>query len=103
MLCFEILRNKGHISEGELRFFTYEYKKNCNLGKLYLSPKFYKDSMVFQEGQSSQIVRSLLEKCLDFYITISNRLCKMVSYIKHFWALSQERSKVLVKFPKMSC
>ena len=39
---FKGLRSKGFISEKELKYFTYEYKKVCNLGKLYLLPKIHK-------------------------------------------------------------
>ena len=39
---FKGLRSKGFISEKELKYFTYEYKKVCNLGKLYLFPKIHK-------------------------------------------------------------
>ena len=33
---------KGHITEKELKYFIYEFKKSCNLGKLYLLPKIHK-------------------------------------------------------------
>ena len=36
------LKTKGFIAEKELKYFTYEYKKVCNLGKMYPSPKIYK-------------------------------------------------------------
>ena len=39
---FKGLRSKDFISEKELKYFTYEYKKVCNLGKLYLLPKIHK-------------------------------------------------------------
>ena len=32
---------KGHIMEKELKYFSYEFKKTCNLGKLYLLPKIH--------------------------------------------------------------
>ena len=35
-------KTKGFIAEKELKYFTYEYKKTCNLGKMYLLPKIYK-------------------------------------------------------------
>ena len=40
--CFKNLKMKGHITEKELKYFSYEFKKNCNLGKLYLLPKIHK-------------------------------------------------------------
>ena len=33
---------KEHITEKELKYFSYEFKKSCNLGKLYLLPKIHK-------------------------------------------------------------
>ena len=39
---FRILKRKGHIMEKELKYFSYEFKKSCNLGKLYLLPKIHK-------------------------------------------------------------
>ena len=39
---FRGLKTKGFIAEKELKYFTYEYKKACNLGKMFLSPKIHK-------------------------------------------------------------
>ena len=39
---FKKLNSSGHISYKEMKYFTYEYKKACNLGKLYLLPKIHK-------------------------------------------------------------
>ena len=39
---FRNLKMKGHITEKELKYFSYEFKKSCNLRKLYLLPKIYK-------------------------------------------------------------
>ena len=39
---FRSLKTKGKIDEKQLKYFTYEYKKTCNLGKLYLLPKIHK-------------------------------------------------------------
>ena len=39
---FRGLKTKGFITEKELKYFTYEYKKACNLGKMYLLPKIHK-------------------------------------------------------------
>ena len=36
------LRRSGCIMEKELKYFSYEYKKITNLGKLYLLPKIHK-------------------------------------------------------------
>ena len=39
---FKGLKNKGCITDKNLKYFTYKYKKVCNLGKLYLLPKIHK-------------------------------------------------------------
>ena len=39
---FRNLKMKGHIMEKELKYFSYEFKKSCNLGKLYLLPEIHK-------------------------------------------------------------
>ena len=39
---FKKLNSNGYISYKEMKYFTYEYKKACNLGKLYLLPTIYK-------------------------------------------------------------
>ena len=39
---FKDLRRSGCITEKELKYFSYEYKKITNLGKLYLLPKIHK-------------------------------------------------------------
>ena len=39
---FQNLKSKGKISNKQLKYFTYEYKKATNLGKLYLLPKIHK-------------------------------------------------------------
>ena len=39
---FKKLNSSGHISYKEIKCFTYECKKACNLGKMYLLPKIHK-------------------------------------------------------------
>ena len=39
---FRGFKTKEFIAEKELKYFTYEYKKACNLGKMYLLPKMHK-------------------------------------------------------------
>ena len=39
---FRGLKTKGFIAEKELKYFTYEYKKACNLGKMYLLTKIHR-------------------------------------------------------------
>ena len=39
---FRSLKSQGKITEKELKYFTYEYQKSTNLGKMYLLPKIHK-------------------------------------------------------------
>ena len=39
---FRGLKKKGLMAEKELKYFTYEYKRVCNLRKMYLLPKIHK-------------------------------------------------------------
>ena len=39
---FRGLKTKGCITDKNLKYFTYQYKKSCNLGKLYLLLKIHK-------------------------------------------------------------
>ena len=39
---FKKLKSKGKISDKELKYFTFEYKKASNPGKMYLLPKIHK-------------------------------------------------------------
>ena len=39
---FESLKCRQLITEKEFKYFRFEFKKTCNLGKLYLLPKIHK-------------------------------------------------------------
>ena len=39
---FNSLRKRKVITEEELKYFTYKYKKATNFGKMYLLPKIHK-------------------------------------------------------------
>ena len=39
---FKNLKSRGCISEKYLKYFSWEFKKTSNLGKLYLLPKIHK-------------------------------------------------------------
>ena len=39
---FQSLRRKDLITEKELKYFSYQYKKLTNFGKMYLLPKIHK-------------------------------------------------------------
>ena len=46
---FQNLKYKGKISDKQLKYFTYEYQKVSNLGRLYLSSKIQRDYLMFLE------------------------------------------------------
>ena len=39
---FSSLKKTGYVTEKELKYFSYEYKKATNFGKLYFLPKIHK-------------------------------------------------------------
>ena len=39
---FENLRRRGFISEKQLKYFRFDFKNSCNMGKLYFLPKIHK-------------------------------------------------------------
>ena len=39
---FSNLKKKGYIREKQLKYFSYEYRKAMNFGKLYFLPKIHK-------------------------------------------------------------
>ena len=39
---FENLKRQGFISEKQLKYFRFDFKSSCNLGKLYFLPKIHK-------------------------------------------------------------
>ena len=58
------LKTKGFIAEEELEYFTYEYKKACNLGELYLLLNIHERHSVIPG-------RQFLSKCEIFTETLS--------------------------------
>ena len=39
---FESLNRRGFIGERQFKYFQFDFKNSCNLGKLYFLPKIYK-------------------------------------------------------------
>ena len=39
---FNSLKRRGFLTERQIKYFTYEFKKATNFGKLYLLPKIHK-------------------------------------------------------------
>ena len=59
------LKRNGLFSEKELKYFTYEFKKSTNLGKLYLLPKIHKRISDVSGGPVTPIVVRPLKKHLN--------------------------------------
>ena len=64
------LRRKGFITEKQLKYFTYEYKKTTNFGKLYLLQKI--DKRLFDVLRRPIISNNVnpTKNILSFWITI---------------------------------
>ena len=39
---FNSLKSRGFLTEKQMKYFTYEFKRTTNFGKLYLLPKIHK-------------------------------------------------------------
>ena len=68
---FRNLRNGGFITDKELKYFSFDHKRACNLGKLYLLP-----NVMYLVDQGFLIVEHRQKKHLSFKIAILKLLCK---------------------------
>ena len=97
---FESLKCRQLITEKEFKYFRFEFKKTCNLGKLYLLPKIHKRlsnvpgrPVISNYGAPTQKVSEFLDNHMQ---TI---MIKGWSYVKD----SQDfinKSRKLGKIPK---
>ena len=80
---FNSLRRKGFIRKKQLKYFTYEYKKARNFGKLHLLPKFHKRLFDVPGRPVISNCGTLTEKCSEF---LDHHLKKVMqngwSYVK---------------------
>ena len=65
---FESLKQRHRITEKEFKYFRFEFKKTCNLGKLYLLPKIHKQpsnvpgrTVISNCGAPTEIVSEFLD------------------------------------------
>ena len=63
---FRGLKTKGFIAEKELKYFRYEYKKACNLGKIYFCLKCTRDFQMSLGDHLFQIAKCLPKKYPNF-------------------------------------
>ena len=95
---FKNLKKKGSITEKELKYFSVEFKKATNLGKLYLLPKIHKRlfdvpgrPVISNCGTHTEKVSEFLDHVLKpvmqqsrSYIKDSNYFIKKLKEIKRF-------------------
>ena len=48
---FRSLKNGGFTTDKELKYFSFDHKRACNLQKLYFLPKFYKRLLMYLVDQ----------------------------------------------------
>ena len=80
---------KEHITEKELKYFSYEFKKSCNLGKFYLLPKIHESLENVPGRRVISNCGTPTEKVSEFFDHHLKPVMQSVkSYIKdsgHFW------------------
>ena len=78
---FKDLRRGGHLSEKQLNYYSFKYKKACNLGKVYLLPKIHKRLYNVPGRPVIPNCGTPTEKALEFLDIISNLSCRIVGLI----------------------
>ena len=63
---FSNLKKRGYITEKQLKYFSYEYRKATNFGKLYFVPKIHKRLQNVQVRPFISNCGTPTEKCSEF-------------------------------------
>ena len=63
---FSSLKRRGFLTEKQMKYFTYEFKKATNFGKLYLLPKIHKRLHNVPGRPVISNCGSPTEKCSEF-------------------------------------
>ena len=93
---FKGLKQKGKITEKQLKYFTIEHKKANNLGKMYLLPKIHKRlydvpgrPVISNCGTPTENISEFLDNQLKevmqsgwSYIKVSNNFIKKIKHLK---------------------
>ena len=80
---FRKVNSSGYISYKEMKYFTHEYKKACNLGKLYLLPKIHKRIFNVPGRQVTSNCVAPTEKVSEFLVHhLKHVMQKGLSYIR---------------------
>ena len=72
-MLLESSKRRGYISEKQLKYFRFDFKKACNLGKLYLLLKIDKRMFNIPVCLLSPIVVHLLKTFLNLWTVIFNQ------------------------------
>ena len=94
---FSRLRRKDFIKENQLKYFTYEYKKARNFGKLYLLLRIHKRIFDVPGRPVISNCGTPTEKCSEF---LDHHLKKVMQ--KGFLETSLRKSIIWFRYPKMS-
>ena len=80
---FENLKRRGFISEKQLKYFRFDFKNSCNLGKLYFLPKIHKQLSNMPGRPVISNCGTPTEKLFEFLDTHLQPIMKKgLSYIK---------------------
>ena len=63
---FNSFKKRGYIIEKQLKYFSYEYRKATNFGKLYILPKIHKKLHNVPGQPVISNCGTPTEKCLEF-------------------------------------
>ena len=91
---FSSLKKKGFITEKQLKYFSYEYRKATHIGKLYFFPKIHKSLHNVPGQPVISNCGTPIEQCLEVLDYHFKPLMQRVrSYIKDLWVLTWGRTE----------
>ena len=114
---FKNIKKKGFITERKLKYFSIEFKKATNIGKLYLLPKIYKrlfdvpeQPVISNCGTPTEKVSEFLDHVLkpvmqqsrsyikdsNEFIKKSKRFLRMLLWSQQLWLVSVPASLIML-------
>ena len=99
---FQNLKSKGKISDKQLKYFTYEYKKVSGLEKLYLLPKTHKRLHNVPGRPMISNCEPLQRELLKFLSITSKPLCNEENLAKKTHVILQTKLKTYETFLRMN-
>ena len=79
---FQSFRRKNLITEEELKYFSYQYKKSANCGKMYLLPKIHKRLDCISSSSYLELWNTNKKRCFFLDHHLQSFVKSGVSYIK---------------------